>query len=70
MIRAAAGEGITLLDAYLRFIRTEENRVAEAKRQRELARAAATGSKADSPADEGAGRMAEAVSEGFARAFR
>lgn len=70
VIRAAAGEGITLLDAYLRFIRAEEKRVAEAKRQRELARAAATGSKADSPADEGAGRMAEAVSEGFARAFR
>lgn len=70
VVRAAAGEGITLLDAYLRFARAEEKRVAEAKRQRELARAAATGSKADSPADEGAGRMAEAVSEGFARAFR
>lgn len=70
VIRAAAGEGITLLDAYLRFVRAEEKRVAEAKRQRELARAAATGSKADSPADEGAGRMAAAVSEGFARAFR
>lgn len=70
VVRAAAGEGITLLDAYLRFVRAEEKRVAEAKRQRELARAAATGSKADSPADEGAGRMAAAVSEGFARAFR